>query len=175
MSLKQLRWLRLDTSLREAAESEALVAELPLLQSLVLDSAIDDQPAVLLPLLQAGALPQLTELRCRAVCWNQKLSCAAFAGQLRELSLINGLGKGGSVDLVAGPLSALQRLRLVGWWLHGRHAPSGSVEWPAVLACLRSLRSLELTEATPTEQLLEALNDVPQVRFHWRGPRSRLT
>jgi len=158
-SLQRLRWLRINTPLREAAEAETLLG-LPLLQSLVLDSGIDDQPAALLPLLQAGALPQLTALQCRAVYWNDKLSRAAFAGQLRELSLIYGLGKGGSVDLVAGPLSALQRLRLLSWRLHV-HAPMGSAEWPAVLSSLRSLQSLELEDTMPTEQLLEALDGVP--------------
>jgi len=61
---------------------------------------------------------------------------------------------------VTGPLSALQRLRLLSWRLHVR-APMGSAEWPAVLSSLRSLRSLELEDTMPTEQLIEALDGVP--------------
>jgi len=164
-SLQRLRWLRFDMPLREAAEAETLVAGLPMLQSLVLGSAVDDRPAALLPLLQAGALPQLTEVNCDAYCWNRSLSHAAFVGQLRRLSLFDGYGLKGAVELVAGPLSALQRLRLVGWQLHLLASEQAyAAEWPVVLSCLRSLQVLELENTVLAEHLIGALDCVPSLR-----------
>lgn len=139
--------------------AEALVVGLPVLQSLVLGSAVDDRPAALLPLLQAGALPQLTEVICDANCWNRTLSRAAFAGQLRRFSLSHGFGKGGAFELVGGPMSALRRLRLVEWQLQ-----DCSAEWPVVLSHLRSLRTLEMENTACAEHLLDAPDCVPSLR-----------
>jgi len=164
-SLQRLRWLRFDMPLKAAAEAEALVAGLPMLQSLVLGSAVDDRPSALLPLLQAGALPQLTEVNCDAYCWNRSLSHAAFVGQLRRLSLFDGYGLRGAVELVAGPLSALERLRLVGWQLHLTASEQAfAAEWPVVLSHLRSLQVLELENTVLAEHLLGALDCVPSLR-----------
>jgi len=135
-----------------------------MLQSLILGSAVTDQPATLQPLLQVGALPQLTELRCEAKCWNQTPSRAAFAGQLRQLSLAHGFGKGSAGQLVADPLSALQRLRLVEWQLHISASGDCATEWPVVLSHLCGLRTLVLENSVYADYLLDALDCAPSLR-----------
>jgi hypothetical protein len=120
--------------------------------------------AAVAPLIQQGALPQLTELSCTGPLWNRALSEAPFAKQLRRLCLSGGYGDKGNVWLDARPLGQLRHLRLEHWRLDfaiSAHAqPMGHCLVPLreAFASMGELLSLELDSLYGgLPKLLEAL------------------